>query len=229
MRRVTNCGWLWISFRHIGHERFFLIHSPIHDEWYSCAQAKILTSWPLRYDARQIEHSETESPSDKPPGEGDGERQIVTGDGLCKRLGLISIFTSSRTGRLGLEDSLSTRWITVGYSKRRERENHVCEDRRMNVHWVMSVRCRHRSAIDSAEFPRRRSSVFELLIWVFHYGGGRSIVDVSLLWTAQNVSTSVHAQNTLLLRMRPTTQVRWNESETSYSRTMGKGDSVREA
>ena len=45
---VTNWGWSWISFRHIGQERLFSIHSPIHDEWYSCEQAKILTPWPLR-------------------------------------------------------------------------------------------------------------------------------------------------------------------------------------
>lgn len=108
IKSVTNWGWLWISFRHIGHERFFNIHSPIHDEWYSCEQANILTSWPLRYDSRQIEHSDIDSPFDN-VGDGDGDKHIVTDVGRLR-----FIFDSSLTVILFFKDAFSTRWIVVG-------------------------------------------------------------------------------------------------------------------
>lgn len=79
-RRVTNCGWWKMSRRHIGQDRCFVIHCFRQAEWYSWEQAKILTSSPLRYVARQIEHSDWVSLSES-SGEGDGERQIITGDG----------------------------------------------------------------------------------------------------------------------------------------------------
>jgi len=112
IKSVTNCGWLWISFRHIGHERFFNIHSPIHFEWYSCEQANILTSWPLRYDSRQIEHSDIDSPLDN-VGEGDGDKHIVTDEGFINVWRLTLIFASSLTVTLVFKDSLRTRWIFV--------------------------------------------------------------------------------------------------------------------
>lgn len=115
IKSVTNCGWLWISFRHIGHERFFNIHSPIHDEWYSCEQANILTSWPLRYDSRQIEHSDVDSPLDK-LGDGDGDKHIVTDDEVLKTFDreFMCIFGSSFIVTLFFDDLVRTRWITVG-------------------------------------------------------------------------------------------------------------------
>lgn len=48
----------------------------------------MLTSCPLRYVSRQIEHSEPVSPSDK-AGDCEGERQIVTAGCFVQRFSMI--------------------------------------------------------------------------------------------------------------------------------------------
>ncbi len=114
--KVTNCGWLCISFLHIGHERFLIIHSLIHDEWYSCEHDNILTSCPLRYVSRQIEHSEPDSPSDN-AGDCDGDKQTVTDEGFLNIFSITKSTFALGSSLIILTDSLRIRWIIVAYLK----------------------------------------------------------------------------------------------------------------
>ncbi len=88
----------------------------IHDEWYSCEHDNILTSCPLRYVSRQIEHSDPDSLSDN-AGDWEGDKQIVTGEDFLNIVSMTKSTFALGSSLIILTDLLRIRWITVAYKK----------------------------------------------------------------------------------------------------------------